>query len=148
MTEFESLHTTSQAFDTNLEKKRYNPASQQQLHQAMRLNPATLQGYNPVVTVQGSGISLQQPAMLNTAMYTSSTNPLRVGRVKHNQTVDLKPGIGPTSKKMHKSSRGETPEIERESNLDPAIATVNRLSPSYLNRTLNRAKKMRSSLVN
>lgn len=59
MVEYESLHTTSQAFEANFERRKYNPASHQQLHQAMRLNPADLSAYKPVVKVQGSGISLQ-----------------------------------------------------------------------------------------
>ena len=86
--------------------------------------------------------------MLNSALYTSSTNPLRGGRITHNQTVDLKPGLGPGFPRVHRGSGGETPEVERESTLDPTVANANRLSPSYLNRTINRGKKTRSSLVN
>ena len=82
-------------------------------------------------------------------MYTSTTNPLRGNRVKHNQTVDLKPGLGAGFKGVHRGSGGETPEVEREYSFDQiGVANVNRLSPSYLNRTINRSKKTRSSLVN
>ena len=81
-------------------------------------------------------------------MYTSTTNPLRGNRAKHNQTVDLKPGLGAGFKGVHRGSGGETPEVEREGSFDHTVGNVNRLSPSYLNRTINRSKKTRLSLVN
>lgn len=137
---YKSLNASSQALEASFDPLKFNPISQQQLHQAIRFNQVDL-GYSPVV-----GTGLHRP---NRAMYTSSTNPLRGARMMHNHTVDVKTGLVSALKRVNRGSGNETSEAERDSNFDQTITTAARLSPSYLNRTGHRSKmRLGKHLVN
>ena len=72
-------------------------------------------------------------------MYNSTTKPLASGgRLLYNQTVEVKPGLGTgLQRRLPNIAKpiggGDTPDPERESNLDQTI--TGQLSPSYLHRT-------------
>ena len=77
-------------------------------------------------------------------MYNSTTKPLAsLGRLLHNQTVEVKPGLGTgLARRITKPTGGDTPDPERES-MEQTMASGLRMSPSYLNRTTNRSRLLK-----
>ena len=140
MQAYKSLDASNQALEASFDPNRFNPVSQQQLHQAIRFNQVDL-GSSPVV-----GIGLRHS---NRAMYASSTNPLKGVRMMHNHTVDVKTGLVSALKRVNRGSGHEGSEAEHDSNFEQTITNGTRLSPSYLNRTGNRSKmRLGKHLVN